>query len=47
MGHIRGKMRKKVWMTAGDIVLVALREYEKDKCDIILKYTQEEIMKLK
>jgi hypothetical protein len=47
MGHIRGKMRKKVWMTAGDIVLVALREYERDKCDIILKYTQDEIMKLK
>jgi hypothetical protein len=40
-------MRKKIWMTAGDIVLVALREYEKDKCDIILKYTQDEIMKLK
>jgi|LauGreDrversion4_2_1035121.scaffolds.fasta_scaffold222052_2 translation initiation factor 1A len=47
IGHIRGKMRKKVWMTTGDIVLVALREYEKDKCDIILKYTQDEIMKLK
>jgi len=47
MGHIRGKMRKKVWMAPGDIVLVALREYEKDKCDIILKYNQDEIMKLK
>ena len=27
LGHIRGKMRKKVWVSAGDIVLVGLREY--------------------
>ena len=27
----RGKMRKKVWVSAGDIVLVGLREYQDDK----------------
>lgn len=47
MAHIRGKMRKKVWMACGDIVLVALREYEKDKCDIVHKYNEEEVRKLK
>ncbi len=47
MAHIRGKMRKKVWIALGDIVLVALREYEMDKCDIILKYTEDEVRKLK
>ncbi len=26
--HIRGKMRKKVWVTAGDIILVGLREFQ-------------------
>uniref|UniRef100_M4C0F9 Eukaryotic translation initiation factor 4C n=1 Tax=Hyaloperonospora arabidopsidis (strain Emoy2) TaxID=559515 RepID=M4C0F9_HYAAE len=26
LGHIRGKMRKKVWVGAGDIILVSLRE---------------------
>lgn len=26
--HIRGNMRKKVWVVAGDIVLVAPREFE-------------------
>ena len=31
LGHIRGKMRKKVWVSAGDIVLVGLREYQDDK----------------
>jgi translation initiation factor 1A len=26
--HIRGKMRKKVWVAAGDIILISLREYQ-------------------
>lgn len=26
--HIRGKMRKKVWVNVGDIVLLGLREYQ-------------------
>ncbi len=47
MAHIRGTMRKKVWIAMGDVVLVALREYENDKCDIILKYTEDEVRKLK
>ncbi len=47
MAHIRGTMRKKVWIAMGDVVLVALREYEADKCDIILKYTEDEVRKLK
>ena len=40
--HIRGSMRKKVYVGVGDIVLVTIREYERDKCDIILKYSTEE-----
>ncbi len=42
LGTIRGKLRKKVWMTRGDIVLVGLREFQDDKCDIIHKYTNDE-----
>jgi translation initiation factor 1A len=47
MGHIRGTMRRRVWIAQGDVVLVALREHEKDKCDVILKYTEDEVRKLK
>jgi translation initiation factor 1A len=47
MGHIRGNLKKKAWITCGDVVLVSLREYENDKCDIILKYTEDEVRKLK
>ncbi|KHJ79044.1 putative translation initiation factor eIF-1A [Oesophagostomum dentatum] len=29
--HIRGKLRKKVWINTGDIILVGLRDYQDDK----------------
>jgi translation initiation factor 1A len=47
MAHLRGNMRKKIWIAMGDVVLVSLREFENDKCDIILKYTEDEVRKLK
>ncbi|KAL2241185.1 eukaryotic translation initiation factor 1A-like [Sesamum indicum] len=40
--HIRGKMHKKVWIAAGDIILVGLRDYQDDKADVILKYMPDE-----
>ena len=36
-----------VWIAAGDVVLVSLRDFQNDKCDIILKYTSEEVRLLK
>ncbi len=42
-GQIRGKMKKKVWIMVKDIVLVGIREFEDDKCDIIHKYKLEEV----
>ena len=35
--HIRGKMRKKVWISVGDIILVGLRDFQDKKADVILK----------
>jgi len=45
--HIRGKMRKKVWVNSGDIILVSLRDYQDDKADVIVKYTPDEARTLK
>ncbi|KAG2307214.1 hypothetical protein Bca4012_083781 [Brassica carinata] len=45
--HIRGKMHKKVWIAAGDIVLVGLRDYQDDKAYVILKYMSDEAKLLK
>lgn len=51
MCHIRGKMRKKIWINVGDIILVSLREFTKDqvsdKADVVHKYTPQEARKLK
>jgi len=44
--HIRGKMRKKVWVNTGDIILISLREFQDGKADVILKYTPDEARKL-
>ena len=46
LGVIRGKMRRKVWINDNDIVLVGLREFQKDKVDIISKYNDKQIRKL-
>ncbi|KAK3097724.1 hypothetical protein FSP39_012474 [Pinctada imbricata] len=45
--HIRGKLRKKVWITGGDIILLGLRDYQDTKADVILKYTPDEARNLK
>ena len=45
--HIRGSMRKKVWIKMNDIVLVSLRDFELSKADIIYKYEIPEINYLK
>lgn len=47
LAHIRGKMRKKVWINQGDIILLSLREFQDDKADVIQKYTNDEARNLK
>ena len=43
IGIIPGRFRKRCWMKVGDIVLVSIREFQKDKVDIIHKYDDSEI----
>ncbi|KAG5513823.1 hypothetical protein PMAC_000861 [Pneumocystis sp. 'macacae'] len=47
LAHIRGKLRKKVWINQGDVILLSLREYQDKKADVILKYTADEARDLK
>ena len=46
MAHIRRKLRNRVWINAGDIILVSLREFGDDKADVIHKYYPEEAYEL-
>jgi len=45
--HIRGKLRKKVWINTSDIILLGLRDYQDSKADVILKYAPDEARNLK
>ena len=47
LAHIRGKLRKKVWINQGDIILLSLRDYQDEKGAVILKYTADEARSLK
>ncbi|PWN49783.1 eukaryotic translation initiation factor 1A, X-chromosomal, partial [Violaceomyces palustris] len=47
LAHIRGKLRKKVWINQGDIILISLRDFQDDKADVIQKYTSDEARELK
>jgi len=45
--HIRGKLRKKVWINQSDIILIGLRDYQDAKADVILRYSPDEARSLK
>lgn len=40
-------MRKKIWIGVGDLLMCSLREFQNEKCDVIMKYTPDEIRQLK
>jgi translation initiation factor 1A len=44
--NTRGAAKRNNLTHHDDIVLIALRDYEKDKCDIILKYSYDQVKKL-
>ena len=47
VAHVRGKMRKRIWIANGDIILVSLRDFEPEKCDVVEKYKEKDVAKLK
>ena len=47
LGHIRGKMRRRVWIHPTDVVLVSMRDFDDNKVDIIHKYTPQIILVFK
>jgi len=47
LGIIRGAMCKKVWIVVDDLILIGLRDFQKEKADVIHKYTPDEVRKLK
>ena len=47
IGILCGKMRKRTFVNNRDVVLVSLRDFQDDKCDIIYKYDESQVLQLK
>ena len=48
LAHARGNLKKKkIFVKTGNVVLLSLREFEDNKCDILDVYNQKEIKELK
>jgi translation initiation factor 1A len=39
MGRIPGKMKKRIWIREGDVVIVIPWEIENEKADVVWRYT--------
>jgi translation initiation factor 1A len=39
MARIPGKMKKRIWIREGDVVIVVPWDFQKDKADVIWRYT--------
>ncbi len=43
LGRIPGKMRKKIWIREGDVVIVVPWPFQPDRADIIWRYTNPQV----
>ncbi len=40
MGRIPGKIKKRMWIREGDLLIVKIWEFQPDKCDVCFRYTK-------
>ncbi|EJG06282.1 Translation initiation factor 1A [Methanofollis liminatans DSM 4140] len=43
VGRIKGKIKKRVWIREGDVLIVVPWDFQADKCDIIYRYTRPQV----
>ncbi len=43
IGRIKGKIKKKVWIREGDILIVVPWSFQDEKCDIVYRYTRPQV----
>lgn len=46
MGRIPGKMKKRMWIRPGDLVIVKPWDFQDDKCDVLFRYTRTQSVNL-
>ena len=42
MGRISGKIRKRMWIREGDLVIIMPWEFQDDKCEVTYRFTRTE-----
>jgi translation initiation factor 1A len=47
MGKIRGSMRRSDWISVGDVVLISLRAFQDEKCDVLHRYIHDDVRRLR
>lgn len=47
LARIPGRLKRSLWVRAGDIVLIEPWEFDKEKCDILWKYNKTQVVWLK
>ncbi|MDR0522908.1 MAG: translation initiation factor eIF-1A [Candidatus Methanoplasma sp.] len=45
-GRIPGKIKKRMWIREGDLLIVSLWDFQPDKCDIRFRYTRTQAVNL-
>lgn len=45
--HIRGALKKKIWIIKDDTILISLRDFQDGKADVIVKYSEQEARELR
>ena len=43
IGRVKGKIKKKVWIREGDILIVVPWSFQDEKCDIMYRYTRPQV----
>ncbi|MDI6860090.1 MAG: translation initiation factor eIF-1A [Methanocellales archaeon] len=47
MGRIPGRLKKRIWICRGDVVIVVPWEFQDDKSDVVWRYTSPQVDWLK
>jgi len=46
VGRIPGKIKKRMWIREGDLLIVSLWDFQPDKCDVRFRYTKTQAVNL-
>ncbi|MFO7619332.1 MAG: translation initiation factor eIF-1A [Thermoplasmata archaeon] len=46
IGRIPGKLKKRMWIREGDLLIIRPWEFQEDKADILFRYTRTQAMSL-